>query len=164
MHGGSNGRDSLAFERTDLDARHWDGCKALPKQRSFAERWNGTPGVSPVIEEGRSPYRGDGARDLKEGTKRQRSGVLEVPDGDDPRLRRMEDGKPVGRTFCREQRHSLGVLMPVGRVLPFAPLAESPGRASGLEAGGQRSEPTFADRPDRADSRQCTSHPSDGAA
>ena len=48
----TTGRDSLALERTDLDARHWDGCKALPKQRSFAERWNGSPGVSPVIEEG----------------------------------------------------------------------------------------------------------------
>ena len=76
----------------------------------------------------------------------------------------VEDGKPVGRTFCLPKRHSLGISLTVIRVPRLAYDAESPGRASGLEAGGQRSEPNFAVRPDRADSMLCTSHSTDGAA
>lgn len=84
--------------------------KAQPKEISFAERWNGSPGVSPVIDKAK-PYRGDEVWDLKEGTKRQRSGVLEVTDGGNP----AESGGPKGQSEGVEDGNAEGGLFAIPR-------------------------------------------------
>lgn|GEM_PF-4565694 len=97
-----------AFKCSDVNARDGEFSEGAAEGNFLCRTVERESGQSPVIDKAK-PYRGDGVWDLKEGTKRQRSGVLEVTDGGDP----AESGGPQGQSEGVEDGNAEGGLSAV---------------------------------------------------